>query len=669
MKKIFTLVLSIAFTVAGLSQAPEKMSYQAVVRNANGELIKSSTVGMKISILQGSISGTAVYVETQNVSANANGLVTIEIGGGTLVTGTFSGIDWSAGSYFIKTETDPTGGTNYNITGTSQLLSVPYAMYSKTAGTIGDAVTISGDQTITGFKTFSKDLLVNDLTIGKGKNKISDNTALGRHALYLNTTGNFNTATGSSVLPNNTTGSGNTSAGYASMNFNTTGSNNTATGYAALYTNTTGQENTATGRDALGENMTGQQNTATGYQAILNNTTGYSNSAEGYQALYSNTTGHSNIAIGAKALYKNVIGFNLVAIGDSALYNNIGSWIVVSHELKIHGMYNTAVGSKSLFSNTIASYNTALGYQSLYTNTYGPYNTATGYQSLFSNIEGASNTANGYQALYSNTYGDNNTAIGISALYSNTTGGSNTACGVGALRFNTTGSANVANGGGALQLNTTGSDNVALGQGALSSNKAGFENVSVGTGTLVSNTDGGGNIAIGFQALQTNTDGNDNIAIGYAADVTSGNLHNAIVIGLQAQVNASNKVRIGNNNITVIEGQVGFTSASDMRLKKNIKDIPVGLDFISKLRPVEYQMKKGDDKLNYGFIAQDIEKLVGTNNSILTIGGDADRTLGLRYTDFIAPMVKAIQEQQVIISNQQKEIDELKEQVKALMKK
>jgi hypothetical protein len=89
---------------------------------------------MKISILQGSAAGTAVFAETQIPTTNANGLVTIEIGSGTPVTGTVAGIDWSAGSYFIKNETDPTGGTNYTITGTSQLLSVPYSLYAKTAG-------------------------------------------------------------------------------------------------------------------------------------------------------------------------------------------------------------------------------------------------------------------------------------------------------------------------------------------------------------------------------------------------------------------------------------------------------------------------------------------------------------------------------------------------------
>jgi hypothetical protein len=133
MKKLFTLIVAIAFGINALSQVPEKMSYQAVVRNASGELVKSSSIGMRISILQGSATGTTVYVETQTPTANVNGLVTVEIGSGTATTGTFAGINWSSGVYYLKTEIDPTGGTSYTITGTSQLLSVPYALYAKTA--------------------------------------------------------------------------------------------------------------------------------------------------------------------------------------------------------------------------------------------------------------------------------------------------------------------------------------------------------------------------------------------------------------------------------------------------------------------------------------------------------------------------------------------------------
>jgi hypothetical protein len=110
------------------------MSYQAVVRDANNALIMNQAVGMKIQILQGSISGTTVYEETQTPTSNDNGLITLEIGTGTIVSGMFGSIDWSSGPYFIKTETDPTGATNYTISGTSQLMSVPYALYAKTSG-------------------------------------------------------------------------------------------------------------------------------------------------------------------------------------------------------------------------------------------------------------------------------------------------------------------------------------------------------------------------------------------------------------------------------------------------------------------------------------------------------------------------------------------------------
>jgi hypothetical protein len=142
MKRIFTIGAALLMTVIGFAQAPQKMSYQAVIRNSSNALVINTQVGMRISILQGSASGNAVYIETQTPTTNDNGLASIEIGGGTLVSGTFSTINWANGPYFIKTETDATGGSNYNITATSQLLSVPYALYSKTTSS---SVSASGD--------------------------------------------------------------------------------------------------------------------------------------------------------------------------------------------------------------------------------------------------------------------------------------------------------------------------------------------------------------------------------------------------------------------------------------------------------------------------------------------------------------------------------------------
>ena len=137
MKKIYSLVVGLLLTASVWAQAPQKMSYQAVLRNSNGALITSAPVGMRISILQGSSPVTAVYVETQTPSTNANGLVSLQIGTGIVVTGTFATINWAAGPYFIKTETDPTGGTAYTIAGTNELMSVPYALFSANAGVGG----------------------------------------------------------------------------------------------------------------------------------------------------------------------------------------------------------------------------------------------------------------------------------------------------------------------------------------------------------------------------------------------------------------------------------------------------------------------------------------------------------------------------------------------------
>ena len=136
MKNILTTVIALLIIGNLWAQAPNKMSYQALVRDGSNELVTDQPVGMQISILKGSIWGSAVYVETQTPTTNFNGLVSLEIGSGTLVWGDFTTIDWSAGPYFIKTETDPTGGTSYTITGTSQLMSVPYALHANTADSI-----------------------------------------------------------------------------------------------------------------------------------------------------------------------------------------------------------------------------------------------------------------------------------------------------------------------------------------------------------------------------------------------------------------------------------------------------------------------------------------------------------------------------------------------------
>lgn len=132
------ILLGVGFNLH--AQTPQKMNYQAVIRNSSNALVSSAPVGLKISLLQSSSSGLAVYVERHTATSNVNGLVSIEIGTGTVVSGTITSVNWGAGPYFLKTEIDPLGGTNYTITSTSELLSVPFALYASNGNKPGTTV-------------------------------------------------------------------------------------------------------------------------------------------------------------------------------------------------------------------------------------------------------------------------------------------------------------------------------------------------------------------------------------------------------------------------------------------------------------------------------------------------------------------------------------------------
>ena len=175
MKKLFTFIPAVFLYINLFAQAPQKMSYQAVIRNSSNNLVTNTPVKMKISILQGSTTGTSIYSELHSASTNANGLASIEIGGGNSPQGAFSSINWGNGTYFLKTETDPTGGDNYTITGTTQLLSVPYALYAKNVE--NDNVQ---DGDTTHWKINNKNIYYNKGNVGIGVN--SSNSA---SLLYL----------------------------------------------------------------------------------------------------------------------------------------------------------------------------------------------------------------------------------------------------------------------------------------------------------------------------------------------------------------------------------------------------------------------------------------------------------------------------------------------------
>ncbi len=335
------------------------------------------------------------------------------------------------------------------------------------------------------------------------------------------------------------------------------------------------------------------------------------------------------------------------------------------------GSWNTGIGNEALRFNTDGTANTAIGYQALFYNLSGYQNTATGMLALTNN-GGNDNTATGYAALSSNSSGNRNTAIGSEALFSNGTGFNNTASGSGALHENLGGSNNTASGLNALYNNSSGNQNTAIGQNALLFNTTGNQNTAMGSNVMV-NSSGNQNTAMGFFALN-NSAGNNNTGIGYSAgkDITTGS--NNIVIGNNAQVPtpmADNQVRIGNTAITYAGVQVAWTITSDKRWKSDIEPSDLGLDFISKLKPVSYTRNNDESKKReYGFIAQELEEALNeagaTDNGM--ISKDDNGMYGVRYNDLMSPMVKAIQEQQSIIDIQSKKLSDLQTQIDELKK-
>jgi len=434
----------------------------------------------------------------------------------------------------------------------------------------------------------------------------------------------INVVLGSNAFQSNISGYSNIVIGAGALNKTTAANNIIAIGDSALYKQNTTSKNMAVGSKALYSNLAGANNTAIGFQTLNKNTSGNDNTAIGNLALYSNLVGSSNTAIGSLALYNGIQGVNNTAIGNGALYGDA---------------YGDA--------------NTATGFQSLYNNSTGSKNCAFGYQSIYGNSGGSNNTAIGYQALNKLSFSDNNTAIGFQALFSNYNGSDNTATGNSALYYNNGGQDNTANGTYALMHNGAGTANSAMGKEALDQN-----------------TLGNYNTAMGFQALYSNVNGSYNTAIGTYANVSNTSLTNASAFGYNAIANANNKVVIGNTDVTVIGGQVGWSTFSDGRFKTNIKSNVPGLAFINNLKPVTYQaeitryekflgvpdsvidlqknkLATDEQKIHTGFIAQDVEKTAkeihydfdGVNHP-----QNEKDNYSLVYADFVPSLVKAVQE-------------------------
>jgi hypothetical protein len=668
MKRIITIAAALIITASAWAQAPEKMSYQAVVRDGNNALVTSTAVGMQISILQGSTSGAAVYTETQTPTTNANGLVSIEIGGGTLISGDFSAINWTDGPYFIKTETDPTGGLTYTIAGASELLSVPYALHSATA-----------DSLIGGFSYTETDpVYAASLSAGITTVDTSNwNSKLAAEIQALSISNDTIYLTGgSSVVLPAAGGSGWGVSGnsglddsnfigrtdYGALNFKTNNkpagqvhptSNRTSFGYeAGNVENTTGSSNTAIGHQAMASQTNASNNTAVGSKA-LNANTGSNNVALGSMAMEKSTSGNSNVAVGTEALGKNTSGSANVSIGQGSMYQNNSS-------------QGVGVGYFALGSNVDGQNNVAVGYQAISSGSAPNFNTGVGSDAL-KNCSSYQNVGLGWSALKANTSGHYNTALGASAMFANTTGQSNTASGRNVLYKNTTGFYNVASGERAMYHSTIGEKNTAIGTYALEQDTLGNNNTAVGYKALSTLNVGSDNTAIGFQTIISDASSNASaIGANASCSMSDGMVFgdaNVIAWGFGVTPGSGEAIKVGtsatNGNGALLTTGGVWTNASDRTKKHDIKPIVYGLADVLKLNPVSYKMKATNYQ-DVGFIAQDVKKVIPE----VVYGEEGSMTMS--YGQLTAVLTQAIQDQQKLIDELKSDNNSLKAELSSL---
>jgi len=357
----------------------------------------------------------------------------------------------------------------------------------------------------------------------------------------------------------------------------------------------------------------------------------------------------------------------------------------------ITGLNNTGFGFTALKSTSSGVDNTAIGESSLKANTTGNRNTGVGSNSLEKNTTGSNNTSVGDGSSYNITTGGFNIAIGSPSLYSNMSGSNNVAIGKASLNLNTA-SDNTAIGSDAMYSNTTGTLNTAIGHSSLY-NSTGNNNSTLGYQTLYRNTTGAENTAIGIQSLWDNNTGGQNTALGTYAYSTFGattSFSNSTALGHNAQITASNQVRVGASWVTSIGGSVDWTTVSDKKFKKDIQENVIGLEFIKKLRPVTYHLditsinkalnildshtnkqaiSEKESVLQTGFIAQEVEtaaKQVGFDFSGIDKPKNDSDYYGLRYAEFVVPLVKAMQEQQEMIETLKQQNKALENRLKAI---
>ncbi|MFP4025992.1 MAG: tail fiber domain-containing protein [Thiohalospira sp.] len=473
MKKLALIILAIVcFGTTLFAQVPDAFKYQAVLRNSDGEIISGQEVSLKISILTESSTGDIVYSEEHSAATNDLGIVSLNIGGGTVLSGNFQSIAWGEGDKFLKIEMDESGGSSFSELGTFQLLSVPYALYANSAAKLGDnAVYSTSTDTLFVVKDHEGNIVF--AVYPDGAEVITNKTAKGSIGGFA-VSGRTSTKTDGidilRVTPDSTR-----------IYINESVTKRSIGGFAVSGRTSTKNETSSW------LNIT-KNNYFIGHESGQNLSSGLYNSSLGYQTGYSISEGNSNAFIGYQT------------------------------------GYNNSTGSGNLF----------LGYQTGYSNQYGNYNSFLGYLAGFSNTTGIYNTFLGSFSGFSNTEGRNNTFVGDSTGYYNLTGYENTFIGTGCGKNNNTGLSNVFNGNKSGFSNTGGSTNVFIGNRSGYYALNGVHNVFIGDSSGFRSTNTWGNVNIGFLSGHNTTTGSANVFVGAKTGYLNTTGFSNVFIGIEA---------------------------------------------------------------------------------------------------------------------------------------